>query len=152
MPESIKTCLMRTAFNLFPAFWTTGAKIIYLSDDLREAHLKLPLNWRSRNYVGTTFGGSMFAATDPMYFTLLLKNLGKDYIVWDKASYIRFKKPSKGTLYAQALLTDEELKTIKKELESTEKLDRIYSIDLVDENGEVCAIIEKTVHIRKKVK
>jgi acyl-coenzyme A thioesterase PaaI-like protein len=150
MAESLKSRLVRLRLNLFPAFWCSGAKLIYLSDDFHEMHLKLPLNLRSRNYIGTIFGGSMFSATDPTYFLLLFFHLRKNYIIWDKASSIRFKKPARGALYAKAVVTDEEIEAIRAELKNVDKLDRVYTIDLVDDEGNVCAMIEKTIHIRNK--
>ena len=122
----------------------------YLAADYKEVHLKLPLSWRTRNYVGTIFGGSMFASTDVLYFLLVLKNIGDDYIVWDKASSVRFRKPGKGTLYAKAIISDEEIEMIKKELQNTDKIDRIFHLDLIDEAGDVCASIEKTIHIQNR--
>lgn len=148
MAESLKSRLTRILFNYFPIFWSTGAKITYLATDFKEIHIKLPLSWRTRNYVGTIFGGSMFSATDVLYFLLVLKNLGEDYIVWDKASCIRFKKPGKGTLYTKAVLSDEEIELMKTELLNTDKIDRVYFLDLIDETGDICASIEKTIHIQ----
>ena len=150
MTESHKSRLKRTIFNFFPAFWSTGAKVTYLAADYKEVHLKLPLSWRTRNYVGTIFGGSMFASTDVLYFLLVLKNIGNDYIVWDKASSVRFRKPGKGTLYAKAIISDEEIEMIKKELQNTDKIDRVFHLDLIDEAGDVCASIEKTIHIQNR--
>ncbi len=148
MTESFKSRLTRVMFNYFPIFWSTGAKVTYLAADYKEVHLKLPLSWRTRNYVGTIFGGSMFASTDVLYFLLVVKNLGEGYIVWDKASCIRFKKPGKGTLYTKAVLSDEEIELMKTELLNTDKIDRVYFLDLIDETGDICASIEKTIHIQ----
>ena len=150
MSESLKTRVTRILFNYVPMFWSTGAKITYLADDYKEMHLKLPLNWRTRNYVGTIFGGSMFSSTDVLYFLLVHKNLGEGYIVWDKASCIRFKKPGTGTLYTRAVISDEEIEIIKSELLNTDKIDRVYYLDLVDESGDICASVEKTIHIQNK--
>jgi len=150
MTESIKSRVTRILFNYVPMFWSTGAKVTYLADDFKEMHLKLPLSWRTRNYVGTIFGGSMFSATDVLYFLLVRKNLGEDYIVWDKASCIRFKKPGTGTLYTKAVISDEEIEIIKTELLNTDKIDRVYYLDLVDAAGDICASIEKTIHIQNK--
>ena len=100
MPESLASRKMRWGFNLFPAFRGTGARVTYIAEDFREARVRLPLNWRTRNYVGTIFGGSLYSAVDPMYMILLIKVLGPSYTVWDKAATIRFVKPGRGTLYA----------------------------------------------------
>lgn len=150
MQESLKTKLLRMQFNCIPCFFLTGAHLTYLADDLREIHLELPLSWMTRNYIGTIFGGSMFAATDPIYAIMLIKSLGSDYIVIDKAASIRFKKLGKDTLHVKCVLTQEELDEIKSLLETQPKIDRIYTIDLTTRSGEVCASVERTVNIRRK--
>jgi len=35
---------------------------------------KVVLGWRTKNYVGTIFGGSMYAAGDGVYMVMLIKN------------------------------------------------------------------------------
>lgn len=77
MPESLKTRFLRWRFNFFPAYRGTGARLTYIADDFHEIRTKLPLNWRTRNYVGTTFGGSLYGAVDPLYMVMLIKILGK---------------------------------------------------------------------------
>lgn len=121
-----------------------------MSEDLREVNLKLPLNWRTRNYVGTIFGGSMYAAVDPVYMVMLIKNLGPRYVVWDKAAKIRFKKPGHETLYARFVLDADEIAYIERMLDASSSLELEYVVDLTDANGEVHATVEKTIHIRRK--
>ena len=101
MPESFKTRRFRWFWNFFPAYRGTGARIIYVADDFREVRIKLPLSWRSRNYVGSIFGGSLYGSVDPIYMLMLIHILGPEYVVWDKAAKIRFRKPGKKTLYAE---------------------------------------------------
>jgi hypothetical protein len=96
------------------------------------------------------FGGSMYAAVDPVYMLMLIMNLGKDYIVWDKSACIDFKKPGRTALYARFLLDESELDSIKRELEHARHIDRTYHVDLADEQGLVHASVEKVVYIRKK--
>jgi len=150
MAESIKTALYRIGFNLFPAFRGTGGRVTYISHDFMEIHIKLPLNYRTRNYVGTLFGGSLYGAVDPAYMFMLLKVLGPQYIVWDKAANIQFIKPGRSTLYARFKLSKQEIAFIKEELKVKPKLDRVYHVELLDAKGEIHAAIEKTIHIRKK--
>ena len=143
---------MRWGFNLFPAFRGTGARIKYIAGDYREMRVELPLSWRTRNYVGTIFGGSLYGAVDPHYMIMLIKNLGPGYVVWDKAATIRFKKPARGTLFARFLLDDEEIATIRRLTENGEPIDRVYRVDLTDAKGVVHASVEKTVYIRRKAR
>ena len=53
MSESWQTRLRRWGFNFFPAYRGTGARITYIAADWREVRIRLPLSWRTRNYVGT---------------------------------------------------------------------------------------------------
>jgi hypothetical protein len=150
MPESFASKVDRWKFNIFPAYRGSGARVLYIADDYREMRVKIPLSWRTRNYVGTIYGGSMYGGIDPIYMLMLIKTLGKDYIVWDKAAKIRFKRPGKETLFADFLLAEEELSEIKTLLETQKSVDRIYTVELKDKAGKVHCLIEKTIYIAKK--
>ncbi|MFQ5432180.1 MAG: DUF4442 domain-containing protein [Nitrospinota bacterium] len=150
MSESLRTKFMRWTLNLFPAFRRTGGRATYFSDDMKQARVEIPLNWKTRNYVGTIYGGSIYGAVDPFYMLMFIKLLGPDYIVWDKAAVIRFKRPGRTTLTAEFHVDDEELNFIRSELEQKEKIDRVYMVELRDRDDTVCATVEKTIHFRKK--
>jgi acyl-coenzyme A thioesterase PaaI-like protein len=152
MPESFASKIDRIKFNFFPAYRGTGARVVYIADDYREIRVKIPLSWRTRNYVGTIYGGSLYAGIDPIYMLMLIKILGRGYIVWDKAAKIRFKRPGKEALFADFRLTENETDEIKKLLETQKSIDRVYNVELVDKNGKVHALIEKTLYIAKKEK
>ncbi len=150
MPESFKSRVLRWGFNLFPAFRGTGGRVTHISEDWREIRVKIPLSWRTRNYVGSIYGGSIYGAVDPIYMLMLIKTLGPEYVVWDKAAKIRFKKPGTGTLFVEFSLSDDEIEEIKRLAETERSVDRIYSLELKDKNGVVHALIEKTLYIAKK--
>jgi len=141
---------MRLFFRIHPAYRGTGGRVTYISADWSELKLEIPHNWRTRNYVGTIFGGSLYAAVDPMYMIMLIQRLGPDYVVWDKAATIQFKKPGKCKLYACFEITDEEVQFIQQELKKAKSMDRVYQLDITDLNGEVYAKVDKTIYIRKK--
>ncbi|MCS6844950.1 MAG: DUF4442 domain-containing protein [Caldilineales bacterium] len=150
MPESWSTRLRRWGFNFFPAYRGTGARVTYIAGDWREVRIKLPLSWRTRNYVGTIFGGSMYAAVDPIYMIMLIKLLGPDYVIWDKAATIRFKRPGRTTLYARFVIEPAETDAIRAALAERPSVDRVYTVDLVDKSGVVHASVEKVIYIRRK--
>jgi hypothetical protein len=150
MAESLRSRLTRWGFNWFPAFRGTGARITYIASDWRELRLQIPLSRRTRNYVGTIYGGSMYGALDPVYMVMLIKVLGPEYIVWDKRASIAFKRPGRSTLYARFHVPEEETEAIREALQSARSVDRTYTIDLVDSAGEVHATIEKVIYIRRK--
>ena len=150
MPESFQSRVLRWKFNLFPAYRGTGARVTYISADFREIRVKLPLTFRSRNAVGTIYGGSMYSAVDPMYMIMLMHLLGRDYVVWDKAATIRFRKPGRDTLFATFQLDDDELNAIRDATASGTPIDRTYNVDLVDAEGVVHASVQKVIYIKRR--
>lgn len=114
--------------------------------------LRLKLRFWNRNYVGTQFGGSLFAMTDPIYMVMLLKALGKDYIVWDKAASIRYLKPGKTDVMAEFRLTDEMLNYIRLKLQTQEKMDWEVSVPVRDGNGQTIAEVQRVIYIKRKNK
>ncbi|HKP77433.1 MAG TPA: DUF4442 domain-containing protein [Longimicrobiaceae bacterium] len=151
MPESLRTRLTRIAYTyFFPAYRGTGGHITYVSDDWREIRVEVPLSRRTKNYVGTIFGGSMYGAVDPIYMVMLIKALGPGYVVWDKAASIRFRKPGRSTLHARFLIGDAELDAIREALRTQPAIERTYAIQLTDAAGVVHAEVEKVIHIRVK--
>lgn len=150
MPESLATRILRWKFNLFPAYRGTGARVTYIAADFAELRVELPLSWRTRNYVGTIFGGSMYATVDPMFMIMLIKLLGPGYVVWDKAATIRFRKPGRSTLHATFRVEAAEIETIRGLTAGGQPVDRVYNIDLVDTAGTVHASVEKTIFVKRK--
>jgi acyl-coenzyme A thioesterase PaaI-like protein len=152
MAESLQSRLQRWGFNWFPAFRGTGGRITYLAGDWREIRLRIPLSRRTRNYVGTIYGGSMYGAVDPIYMVMLIRLLGPEYVVWDKSASITFKRPGRSTLSATFSVPEEETEAIREALQTARSLDRTYTIDLVDSAGQIHATIEKVLYIRRKVR
>ncbi len=149
MLDALRSRLYRLGFNLFPAYRRTGGRVTHIAPDWSEVCVKLPHSWLTRNYVGTTFGGSMYAALDPFHMMMLLKRLGDDYVVWDREAEIRFKKAGRETLYARFTMPDAEIAAVKADLEATDTdaVDRHYTVDLIDADGTVHATVRKTVYV-----
>lgn len=151
MTENLRSRLTRWGFNLFPAYRGTGARITYLAPDWSEVRVRVPLSWRTRNYVGTIYGGSMYGAVDPLYMLMLIKRLGAGYIVWDREATIRFRRPGRTTLHARFVLADDEVAAIRDALPAPgDRIDRSWTVELRDAEGTVHATVEKVVHIRRK--
>jgi acyl-coenzyme A thioesterase PaaI-like protein len=148
--ESWRTRFDRWKFNLFPAYRGTGARVTYIRHDWSEVRIAVPLSWRTRNYVGTIFGGSLYGAIDPIYMLMLMRSLGPEYVVWDKAATIRFRRPGRTRLTATFRISPELLGGIREELTRVPKLDRVFSVELVDQTGIVHVVVEKTVHMSRR--
>jgi len=136
--------------NWYPPYLGAGIRLIHLSDDFMKAEVQMKLRWWNKNLVGVHFGGSLAAMCDPFYMLLLMNTLGRDYIVWDKAATIRFKKPGKGTMKCVFELTEPLLDRIKEEVTAAGKKDYFFDLQITNEQGEVVCEVQKTIYVRRK--
>jgi Domain of unknown function (DUF4442) len=139
---------MLRAINVWPPLCGAGIHVRWLSDKAVDVEMKLRF-W-NRNYVGTHYGGSLYSMADPFYMLMLMENLGRDYIVWDKAASIRFRKPGKGRVKAEFRLTDAQLDEIRQKLKLQEKFEPTFIVEVKDEAGDVVAEVQKVLHVRRR--
>jgi len=145
--ESFRTWGFRTLMNWYPMYLGTGAKILFWASDSSEIHLRLGLNIWTRNYVGTIYGGSFFSASDPFYMVMLMRSLGKEFVVWDKTAHIRFKRPGKSRLYCVMKVTPEDLQNIRNQVKECGHASKTFSIRWIDKHEVVHAEIERQCYI-----
>lgn len=147
---SIRQKILDKLVNFYPPYLGAGIKLTKQSSNYQSCRVEMPLRLYNRNYVGTHFGGSLYSMVDPWYMIMLMKILGKDYIVWDKAATIRFKRPGKGTVHADFEITDADLAEIREHLKSNEKMDKNFFVQIKDKEGYVIAEVDKLIYIKRK--
>ena len=146
----MKANLFRHILNWWPPFLFTGIHVGTISDDFRHARVELRMRPWNRNYVGTHFGGSLFAMTDPFWMLLAMHAIGRDYVVWDQAGSIEFVKPGRGTVHARFDLEDAVLDELRAATADGGKALRWFDTDIVDGNGDVVARVRKQLYVRLK--
>lgn len=149
MSETFRSRLLRVLLNCWPALRGAGMRVTHVSPGMREICVNLSLTLHTFNAMGTIFGGSIYAACDPWFSIMLLRQLGPGYIVWDKAASIQFKKPGRGKLSGCFAIDPAEVGEIMRLLETERSVDRVYRADLVDSGGAVVASVEKVVYVRR---
>ena len=136
--------------NFWPPYLGAGIRVKKMSQDMRAIDVEMKLRWWNKNYIGTQFGGSLYAMAAPFYMLMLIKNLGKEYIIWDKAATVRFKRPGKDRVHAQFRLTQEHIDSIRKQADLGPKTEPLLQVLIKDDAGNIIAEIDKTLHVRKK--
>lgn len=136
--------------NVWPPFLGSGISVKHASPDFRDITVQLKMRFWNRNYVGSHYGGSIYSMTDPWYMLMTIQNLGKDYIVWDKAADIRFLKPGYGRLTANFNLSAEKIAEMKKAADENYKHEPTFTVQIKNEKGEVVAEVDKVLYIRRK--
>jgi acyl-coenzyme A thioesterase PaaI-like protein len=140
----------RRLFNFWPPFLFAGIRIEAIDDDWRYARVRLKLRWYNRNYVGTQFGGSLFAMADPFWMILVMENLGRDYIVWDKAGEIEFVAPGRGDVVAEFRLEPAVLDSLREAADRDGKVLRWFDCEIHGADGSTVARVRKQLHVRRK--
>src|SRR5579862_2837580 len=142
---------LRQVMKLWPPFLGAGIRVTRLQADWRAIDVEMKLHFWNANFVVTHYGGSLYSMTDPFYMLMLIENLGREYIVWDKSASIRFRKPGKGKVVASFRLSEEQIESIRRQLESQDKVEPTFVVEVRDESGEVVAEVQKLLHVRKKM-
>ena len=146
----MKASTLRHGLNLWPPFLFSGIHVTRISDDYRHAEVELRMRPWNRNYVGSHFGGSLFAMTDPFWMLMTLQSLGRDYVVWDQSGSIDFIKPGRGTVRARFELDDAVLDELRAAAADGSKVLRWFDTDVVDDSGDVVARVRKQLYVRRK--
>ena len=136
--------------SVYPPFLGAGIRVVRISPDRRTFDVRMKLTFFNRNYVGTHFGGSLYAMCDPFFMLILIPALGPEYVVWDKAATIRFKRPGRGNVHATFHVPQERIDEIRRAADAGEKVEPVFKAEVVDEAGQVVVEVEKTLHVRRR--
>ena len=143
--------LVRHLVNLWPPFMGAGIRVLEAKEDYSYLKVELRRSWFNSNYVGTRFGGSIYAMVDPFYMLMLMNRLGKEFIVWDKAAQIDFIKPGRSKLFAEFIIHEDLIGEILSQTQSGSKFIFDLPVDIYDEQSVKIARVVKTLYVRKKV-
>jgi hypothetical protein len=142
--------IYKYGFNWSPMYRRTTARLVEVSEDLHYVKIRIPINWKNRNYAGSIFGGSMLSATDPIYMIQLIQILGDDFVVWDKTASVKYKRPAKETIFGEFVFSVEEIQTIKQQLLEQNELEIAKIMTLENKKNLIFAEISKTIYIANK--
>ena len=134
--------------NFYPPLFGAGIRSRYI--DERTIQVEMKLTKLNRNIVGVHFGGSLYAMCDPWFMLILMRLLGTGYIVWDKAASIQFLKPGRGMVTATFHIPPERVDEIRAAADRGEKVEPTFTVDVVDDQNQVIARVEKLLYVRKK--
>jgi acyl-coenzyme A thioesterase PaaI-like protein len=140
----------RRLLNCWPPFLFNSIRVQSVSADWSEARVVLRLRPWNRNYVRTQFGGNLFAMTDPFWMLLVMHQLGKDYLVWDKAGTIDFVAPGREDVYAHFKLEPAVVDELRAAAADGSKVLHWFETDVTTASGELVAKVRKQIYVRLK--
>jgi acyl-coenzyme A thioesterase PaaI-like protein len=149
---SLKSFLFKKKLNIWPPFLGAGVRVTKVAPDFTSFDVEMKLRKWNRNRVGIHYGGSLYTMTDAFFGTILGRNLGSNYIVVDKESSIKYKKPGTGKVTAHFNISAARIAEIKKQADDNYKVEPSFKVDIKDEAGNTIAEVEKLLYVRRKDK
>jgi acyl-coenzyme A thioesterase PaaI-like protein len=141
---------LRLGMNLWSPFRATGIRVTRIAPDYREMDVELSLNWHNRNYIGTHFGGSLYAMTDAFYMVMLIHALGPGYVVSHRSGAIEYLIATKEKVSARFVLDDATIADIKAHTAGGEKYLPQFPVEIKSQAGDVVARVVHTLYIRQR--
>jgi hypothetical protein len=141
---------LKLALNLWPPFRAARIRVLAFADDYRSAEVELRMGLLNRNFMGTHFGGSLYAMTDPFHVLMLLHLMGREYRVAHAGARIEFLAPAKGTVRARFEISETRLTALRALARDGEKHLEEFFVEVNDSRGEVIARVVHVVYIRLK--
>jgi hypothetical protein len=87
---------------------------------------------------------------DPFYMLMLMENLGPEYIVWDKAASIRFRRPGRSRVTAQFRIAEPQIADLVTQLQNVDKVEPSFMVEIKDDSADIVAVIEKVIQVKRK--
>jgi hypothetical protein len=113
--------------------------------------IKINRSFVTSNLGKSTFGGTLFSATDPFYallFGQIMQHRGLRITVWLKSAKINYLKPAHSDLFYSLHITPEMILEMENTLMSDGKFIKEYPIEIYDKSGELCVTAINEVYIR----
>lgn len=145
----------RLAFimNIFAPYFFTKIRVEKIAPDFSSCLVKIKKTFLSRNIQGSTFGGTLYSAADPFHAILywqLFRHRGKKIEAWVKKAEILFIKPAYTDLFLRFTVTPEDVTEAEEKLNQKLPFEKVHTVELMDKNHKVYALIHITVYLRMK--
>ncbi len=131
---------------LFQRIWVKN-----IHKDFKGIDIKINRSIITSNFGNSTFGGTIFSATDPFYallFGQIMQHKGFKITVWLKSAQINYIKPGHSDLFYTLTISDELINEAEKALTDDGKFVKELPIEIYNKSGDLCATALNEVYIR----
>lgn len=137
--------------RLYPPLFFQRIWVQHFGKDFRSVQVKIDKSFLNKNYNGSIFGGTIFAASDPFHallFDQILQRKGFKIRVWLKSGEIKYLKPARSNLYINIVISDEDISEAETALKTIGKFVKTFSIEMYNAEGDLCVSVKNEIYIR----
>jgi acyl-coenzyme A thioesterase PaaI-like protein len=143
---------LKWLMRLYPPLFFQRIWVREFSKGFKGVKVKINKSLLNKNYNGSIFGGTIFAAADPFFPILFNQTLnlnGKKRLkIWSKSSKIDFLKPGLTDLFFEIKLTDTDIERVLETLTIVGKYEGCFPVDIYNKNDEICVSLLIEVYVR----
>ncbi|MFA6087531.1 DUF4442 domain-containing protein [Mucilaginibacter sp.] len=143
---------LKWLMRLYPPLFFQRIWVKEFSKGFKGVKVKINKSLLNKNYNGSIFGGTIFAAADPFFPILFNQTLnlnGKKHLkIWSKSSKIDFVKPGLTDLFFEIKLTDTDIERVLETLTIAGKYEGCFPVDIYNKNDEICVSLLIEVYVR----
>ncbi len=142
---------LRWTLRFYPPWFYQNCRVLSWSPDHLHVVVRLKRSLWTRNLNGSTFGGSIYAAADPIFPLMYWQALalrGWQLQAWLRAARIDFLRPAEGDLRFEFRLRPEDLDAAEADLRTRGRTARTDRVQGVDREGGLCAEVELVSFLR----
>jgi acyl-coenzyme A thioesterase PaaI-like protein len=142
---------LKWLMRLYPPMFFQRIWVKKIDKDFRGIDVKINRSLFTTNLGSATFGGTIFAATDPFYALLIgqiMQHKGFKITVWLKSAEIQYLKPARTDMYYSIKIDDDMVKEVEQAITNEGKFVKTYPIEIFDTTGDLCVTAQNEVYIR----
>jgi acyl-coenzyme A thioesterase PaaI-like protein len=137
--------------NLYPPFFFNRIRVLEVAPGCRSARVRVKKSLLTRNLQGTTFGGTIFSAADPIHAILLWQVLAREgwtVQAWLRTARIHYTRAAASDLTLDFEISDADVHDAMVALNQKGRFSRTFKTEAFDRQGRVCAEVETEVYLR----
>jgi acyl-coenzyme A thioesterase PaaI-like protein len=142
---------LKWAIRFYPPLFFQRIWVKSFAKGFKGVEVKISKSIFNKNYNNSIFGGTIFSAADPFYpllFHQIFLRRGHNVIVWLKSAQVQYLKPAATNMHFSISIPDETILEAEQMLVTEGKFIRTFTIEILDNNNEVCAIVQSEAYAR----
>jgi hypothetical protein len=143
---------LKWVIRFYPPLFFQRIWVKSFAKDFKGANVSIKKSVFNKNYNGSIFGGTIFAAADPFYpllFHQIFLRRGHKVIVWLKSAQIQYLKPAVTDLHFNITIDDETITEAERMLNADGKFIKIFPIEIFDKYDNLCVTVFAEAYARK---
>ncbi len=142
---------LRWVLSVYPPFLLNRIRVAAIGPGFRTCRVHVHRSVVTRNLQGSTFGGTIYSAADPIYplmYWQIFAHRGERVQAWLRSATVRYLKPASGRVTFEFALSDDDVERACAALAEHGRYAHTHTAEAVSVDGQVCTVVDAEVYLR----